>query len=385
MGMWFVPLSSVLDSHGLQSIKPFAFATSAAAAFISPLFFGAMADRHVAPVKVLRGLSLATAAAMALAAYAMESGWNRWVVLATIQLHALCSTPTWSIASAICFARLTDSKREFGPVRAAATLGWMAGCWVVSLLNADASPRAAYGGAITWLLVAAFAYGLPATNPPKTNGALTLRERFGLDALSLLKNPNHRVVFITVTLLNIPMAAFYPCTPPHLAELGFTHATAWMTLGQVTEIISMLGLAGILARWRLKWVFATGLALCVLRFGLCVGNDGPFLLLGITLHGFSYTLVFITAQIYLDERVDDTWRARAQALLSLLTGGVGNLLGYLGTGAWLWTNTTAKGGVHWPRFWMGITLAAASVCLYFLCAYRGRAQETPQPAKSQAS
>ncbi|MSR66424.1 MAG: hypothetical protein EXS24_03510, partial [Pedosphaera sp.] len=46
MGMWFVPLSSVLDAHGLAEIKPFAFATSAMACFISPLFFGAMADRH---------------------------------------------------------------------------------------------------------------------------------------------------------------------------------------------------------------------------------------------------------------------------------------------------------------------------------------------------
>ena len=43
LGMWFVPLSAVLDAHGLRSIKPFAFATSALAAIISPLIFGAIA------------------------------------------------------------------------------------------------------------------------------------------------------------------------------------------------------------------------------------------------------------------------------------------------------------------------------------------------------
>jgi MFS family permease len=65
IGMWTVPLSRVLDAHGLQAIKPYAFACSALAAFVSPLIFGAMADRHFAPVVVLRWVSLATAAAMA--------------------------------------------------------------------------------------------------------------------------------------------------------------------------------------------------------------------------------------------------------------------------------------------------------------------------------
>src|SRR3989442_1778816 len=148
LGMWIVPLSRVLDAHGLQAIKPYAFASSALAAFVSPLIFGAMADRHVSPVKVLRWVSLATAAAMALASTAIQLRWNPWLVLALIQLHALCSSPTWSIASTIVFARLADAKKEFGPVRAMATLGWMAGCWLVSALNADASALAGYSGAV---------------------------------------------------------------------------------------------------------------------------------------------------------------------------------------------------------------------------------------------
>src|SRR5262245_42309474 len=98
MGMWFVPLGPVLDAHGLQGIKPFAFGTSAVAAFVSPLLFGAIADRHLGPVLVLRGLALATAAAMTLAATAIGSGWPAWLVLVCIQTHALCSSPTWSIS-----------------------------------------------------------------------------------------------------------------------------------------------------------------------------------------------------------------------------------------------------------------------------------------------
>ena len=49
MAIWFVPLGPILDAHGLHDIKPYAFASVAVAAFISPLVFGAMADRHAPP------------------------------------------------------------------------------------------------------------------------------------------------------------------------------------------------------------------------------------------------------------------------------------------------------------------------------------------------
>ena len=282
LGMWFVPLSTVLDAHGLHAIKPFAFATSALAAFVSPLIFGAMADHQASPVVVLRGLALATAAAMALASTGFHLHWNPWIILALIQLHALCSAPTWSIASTIVFARLADAQKEFGPVRAMATLGWMTGCWVVSAINADTSALAGFSGAVTWLAVAAFTFFLPALETPKAVARLTLRQRLGLDALTLLKNRDHRVVFITGALFTIPLAGFYPYVPPHLHELGFRHTTAWMSLGQVTEIIAMFSLGALLLKWRLKWIFGCGLALGVLRFALSAVNGKSWLLAGAT-------------------------------------------------------------------------------------------------------
>jgi nucleoside transporter len=370
LGMWFVPLSRVLDAHGLNAIKPFAFATSALAAFVSPLIFGAMADRHASPVKVLRGLALATAAAMALASTAIQLRWNPWLVLGLIQLHALCSSPTWSISNTIVFSRLHDSTRQFGPIRAMATLGWMSGCWIISGLNADASTLSGYSGAAAWLVVAAYTWLLPDVAPPKSEGRVTLRQRLGLDALALLKNHDHRVVFLTVALMAIPIAAFYPYTPPQLRELGLRRTTAWMSLGQITEILAMFGLSALLLRWRLKWILTCGISFGVLRFALCALDGKGWLLTGVILHGFSFTLVFITAQIYLDERVDPAWRARAQALMSLMGSGVGNLLGYLGTGWWFLACTTPP-GTHWPLFWIGLSAASAAVLVYFLIAYHG--------------
>ena len=387
MGMWFVPLSMVLDAHGLHAIKPFAFAASALAAFVSPLIFGAMADRQASPVIVLRGLSLATAAAMVLASSAIKLGWSPWLVLALIQLHALCSSPTFSISATIIFARLADAQQEFGPIRAMATLGWMSGCCVVSALGADASPLAGYGGAAMWVLVAGFTFFLPELETPPSAEHLTWHERLGLDALTLLKNPDHRVVFITSALFCIPLAGFYPYAPPHLRQLGLHHTSAWMSLGQVTEIIAMFSLGALLLKWRLKWIFACGLGFGVLRFALSALDGKAWILAGVFLHGCSYTLVSITAQIYLNQRIDATWRARAQALLTLMNSGVGNLFGYLGTG-WWFSACTQPSGTQWPLFWGGLAVAVALVMAYFLTAYHGigsgllRAKENSQAASA---
>jgi nucleoside transporter len=371
MGMWFVPLSPVLKAHGLEHIIPLAFAASALAAFVSPLIFGAMADRHASPVKVLRGLSLATAAAMALASSAIKLHWNSWLVLGLIQLHALCSSPTWSISSTIVFARLADARKEFGPIRAMATLGWMAGCWLVSAVGADASALAGYSGAIAWAVVSAFTWFLPVLETPRSVEQLTWAQRFGLDALTLLRHRDHRIVFITTALFCIPLAGFYPYTPPHLRELGLAHTSAWMSLGQVTEIIAMFLLGALLANWRLKWIFACGLAFGVVRFVCCALDTKAGLLAGIILHGCSFTLVLITSQIYLDQRVEPAWRARGQALMSLMNSGVGNLAGYLGTG-WWFTASARPGRTDWRIFWLGLAGAVAVVLVLFLTAYRGR-------------
>jgi MFS family permease len=371
MAIWFVPLGGILDAHGLHGIKSLAFAASAVAAFISPLAFGAMADRHVAPARVLRGLAFATAAILTVIATAINHGWNEWLVLGLIQVFYLAYSPMFSVSTALVFARLEDAKKEFGPIRSLATFGWMAGALLIGLLGLDRSAFTDYLGAVFWLLVGAFTYLLPALEMPRAAEHLSWRERLGLDALTLLKNRDTRVVFLTTTLFSIPLAAFYPYAPTHLHDLGFVHTSAWMSLGQASEVVAMFSLGALILKWRLKWIFACGLGFGVLRFAFSALDTQAWLLLGILLHGASFVLVFITAQIYLDQRIDPAWRTRAQALLTLMNGGVGNLIGYLGTG-WWFAACAKSTGASWPWFWGGLAAVVAVVLVYFLT-YRGKA------------
>jgi MFS family permease len=374
MAIWFVPLGTILDAHGMNAIKPFAFAANALAAFISPLMFGAMADRHVAPARVLRWLACATGITMAVIATAINQGCNPWLVLALIQIFSLSYAPMFSISTALVLARLENAQKEFGPVRALATFGWMCGALLVGLLNLDRTANEMYLGAGFWLLVAGFTFFLPALEIPKSAEHLSWHERLGLDALTLLRDRDTRVVFIVTTLFNIPIAAFYPYAPTHLHDLGFAHTSAWMSLAQVTEIIAMFSLAWLLHHWRLKWIFACGLGFGILRFAFSAMNTKSSLLLGVTLHGASFVLVFVTAQIYLNHRIDAAWRARAQALLTFLNGGIGNLIGYLGTG-WWFDICVRPAGMRWPLFWGGLAATVAAVLIYFLAAYRGESSQ----------
>src|SRR3982751_4785191 len=74
-GTWLVPLSRILNANGYSTLAPYAYATSATAAFVSPLIFGAMADRHTSPVMVLRLIALGSAGGVALASFAIQRHW----------------------------------------------------------------------------------------------------------------------------------------------------------------------------------------------------------------------------------------------------------------------------------------------------------------------
>lgn len=371
LASWFVPLGIVLEKADLGSIKSMAFAASAIAAMLSPLFFGAMADRSVPPAKVLRWISFATAATVSLIAWAVESHWSSWSILLMIQVQALFCSPTSSLAGSIVFSQLVGSTRKFGAVRALGTIGWMAGCWTVSLFGLDSSPSAFLLSGVLWCLLAAFTLRLPQRlSTVSTTQRLTLRERFGWDALTLLRNHDHRVVFVTSALVAIPFAAFYPFTPSHLADLGLTRVSAWMSLGQISEVIALVFIGGILQRWKFKWVVSAGIGFGVLRYLFYATDSTVLVLLGLSMHGVAFTFTYISMQIYLAERIESGWRTRAQALLAMMTGGVGNLAGYLACGAWL-AVSTSENGVGWTRYWGGLGVLVLVVLVYFALSYRG--------------
>ncbi len=355
IALWYVPFSSVLKAHGYERLVPFAFACSSIAALISPMWSGALADQRFGPERILRWLAVCVAATLTLTFLAIERGWAASTVLALIFLQQLCYSPTWGLATTIVLARLQSPEREFGPVRA------------------YRSTLSGFLGAAAWLGVAAFTLRLPSAPPRRRKVKRRWQEALGWDALGLLRDPNHRAVFVTAALFSIPVAAFYPFGALHLQDLGETRVSAALSLGQVTELIGMFALAPLLARVRLKSLFLAGIAFGVARYGLFALNTRPALLAGILLHGFCFTLFFIPAQIYAEKRIDPAFRARAQALLTVMMSGIGSLAGYLSCGWWRDWCENAQGRTDWPLYWAALAAVVLAVLVYFALTYRSSA------------
>jgi MFS family permease len=160
-----------------------------------------------------------------------------------------------------------------------------------------------------------------------------------------------------------------------LKALGDAHSTATMTLAQLTEIIAMLLVGSVMLKFRVKEVLLWSLGLSVVRFGMSAyaGASGliGWHIAGIMLHGMCYTFYFITAQVFLDRRVDRGMRGQAQGLLTLVSGGLGPLIGAAFCG-WLHDYCVRPNGQGWMDFWTILAGMIALCFVIFAVFYRGR-------------
>jgi MFS family permease len=372
--LWYVPFSNVLKSRGLESLVPYAFATTAIGSIISPILSGAIADHHIGAERILRWLCLGMGVFTAAAFAALRWGWGVPAIMVLLQTAQLCGAPTWALASAIALARLPQPERQFGPVRVWATLGWLSAGPIVSfLLHADSSPRSGFASAIAWGCAGAFTLLLP------ESARVAAKERrwvetLGWKGLSVPADPNQRVVLLGAALFSIPLAAFYPFAALQLRALGMQHIAAAMALAQVSEVLAMYALAPVMRRFRLKTIFMTAFGVTVARFLFFGLNSRGWLLTGIVLHGLSYTFFFVAAQIYLNGTMAPEFRARAQTLLTLMVSGVGTLVGALASGWWLsWC--TGMEGPRWNLYWTVLGALILAVMLWFAMSFHGRRRD----------
>jgi MFS family permease len=249
----------------------------------------------------------------------------------------------------------------------------MAGGLITSyVLHADTSPVAGYASAATRLLGGLLAFMLPHT-PPLGRGN-SWKSRLGLDAFMLMKERDYRVFFVVTALFSVPLSAFYMYAPELLKVLGDRHSTATMTIAQLTEVAAMLLVGSVMVRFKVKAVLLWALGLSVLRFGMSAyaGASGSISwhIGGIALHGMCYTFFFITAQVFLDRRVDPGLKGQAQGLLGLVSGGLGPLAGALVCG-WLRNHCVTADGQGWMEFWAILAAMIALCFVIFAAFYRG--------------
>ena len=376
-GFWLPALTNILRARGLGDWVAAVFVVQPVCALVSPLIGGALADQRVPADRLFAWSSLASAIALAAAFATLDAGWNPAWFVGLLGCYSLVSGPAWGLLATIALTFLPHGERQFPLIRVGATLGWIAGGLVTSyVLHADTSPLAGYASVVTKVLAGGLAFLLPHT--PPLGVSASLKSRLGVDAFKLLRHRDQAVFFLVTALFSIPLSAFYMYGPEFLKFLGDAHPTGTMTTAQVLEVASMILLGSVMTRYRIKTVLLWALGLSVLRFAMSAhaGITGliQWHIAGIALHGICYTFYFVTAQVFLDRRVDAGMKGQAQGLLAMVSGGVGPLLGALVCG-WLRHQCVNGDGRGWAMFWSILAASIAGCFAIFAGFYRSRGKE----------
>ena len=232
-----------------------------------------------------------------------------------------------------------------------------------------------YLAALFSIILGLYSFTLPHT-PPKSRGKiLTVKEILGADALKLLKDRSFAILSISALLITLPFAMYHPFTNMYLNEIGVENAAGKMTLAQMSEVVFMLMIPFLFVRLGIKKLLLVGMIAWVLRYVLFMyGNNDTliaFLYIGILLHGVCYDFFYVTAQIYMDKKAPQDLRASVQGFFTLLTYGVGWLIGSYLNGLILQTyqitdETSKVIGHYWKNVMFVPALIALVVAILFM-------------------
>ncbi len=377
-------LSAYLHFSGSQT--GLVMSMTAVAAFVSPLIGAFVADRIVRAERLYSLCQLLASIIMLVLSFERSFPSVLLVYLA----FALVYGPSNALATAIVFHHSPDAKRGFGGLRVWGTIGWITVAWAFGFLwlraggggheVIDRLPGSLRLASITSLTVGMFAFALPARAVPSRSGPPTF---LPLESIRILRRPAI-LLFLLFSLLEQSMDSYYYFgTSLFLRHLGYGPGLILplMSLGQMTEIVTMVLLGRLLGRLPFRAMFAIGASAELARFAIFfVGAPPALVIAGLAMHGIAFAGFFGSAYIYLDLQSTPSARAGVQQLFAIATGGFGSLLGNLLVGRMLDLASAGAGGTSWRLFWAvpaGIAVVVIGGILAFLREVRPRETGTP--------
>ena len=379
-GGWFVTLGTFLGNNlnATGAETGMAFSTQSWGAIIAPFFIGLIADRYFNAEKILGVLHLIGAALM----YFMSQATSFDTFYPLVFAYMVAYMPTLALVNSVSFFQMKDPAKEFSVIRVFGTIGWIIAGLLISYFQWDSTESISQGAlsntftmvAIASLILGIISFTLPKTPLTQSEGAVSVSDILGLDALKLLKDRNFLMFFITSILICIPLAFYYQQANPFLVELGMENPTGKMTLGQISEVLFMLLLPFFFKKFGFKKTLLVGMLAWAIRYALfAYGNAGELtfmLIIGIALHGICYDFFFVSGQIYTDFKAGEKVKSAAQGLITLATYGVGMLVGFWVAGKISDQYILADESHNWEVIWLIPAAFALGVMVLFMVIFK---------------
>lgn len=372
-GSWFATFGLVLATHGLAAIIGPAYSLAAVAAILSPMLFGAIADRFLASQLAL-GLAHLVGAGLMFALPTVVGSGRSGLALGLIFVYMLFFQPTLGLAPAIALRHLRGQEQRFPTVRVFGTVGWVIAGLLVGWMGLSASTDLFYVTAGISVLAGLYSFTLPHTPAPARGVGFRLGDVVGAQAFTLLRHRNYGVLMVCALLTAIALGVYNAYGATFLGAMGIRNVAGVLAIGQAAEVVFILAIPFALKHFGMKWSLFAGMVMWGVRFAVLIlaGSTGSvgLAVLGVALQGICNDFFLVLAAMYIGTVVPLRFSAQAQGMLILMVSGFGQLIGsfvsgqiYGATVAALPASTAAD---WWPVFLLPIVSGMITAVVWSL-------------------
>ena len=355
-GTYLTSMGSYLVNIGLGAKIGIFYAMQGIVSIFMPAIIGIIADKYIQAQKVL-GLchGIAGLAMIAAGYYGLVAGdsVNFATLFSLYSISVAFYMPTIALSNSVAYSGLEkfgmDTVKDFPPIRVFGTVGFICSMLFVNFMSIDGvqfqlSYNQFFTSGVIGLVLAAYAFTLPACPVAKGGESKSVAEAFGLKAFALFKKKDMAIFFIFSMLLGVslqitngfanPFITHFKEIPEYANAWGAQNANALISLSQLSETLCILLIPFAMKFFGIKKVMLIAMFAWVFRFGLFgVGNPGSgvwMFVLSCLVYGVAFDFFNISGSLYVNMKTDEKIRSSAQGLFMLMTNGIGATIGTLG-------------------------------------------------------
>lgn len=355
-GTYLTSMGSYLVNIGLGAKIGIFYAMQGIVSIFMPAIIGIIADKYIQAQKVL-GLchGIAGLAMIAAGYYGLVAGdsVNFATLFSLYSISVAFYMPTIALSNSVAYSGLEkfgmDTVKDFPPIRVFGTVGFICSMLFVNFMSIDGvqfqlSYNQFFTSGVIGLVLAAYAFTLPACPVAKGGESKSVAEAFGLKAFALFKKKDMAIFFIFSMLLGVslqitngfanPFITHFKEIPEYANAWGAQNANALISLSQLSETLCILLIPFAMKFFGIKKVMLIAMFAWVFRFGLFgAGNPGSgvwMFVLSCLVYGVAFDFFNISGSLYVNMKTDEKIRSSAQGLFMLMTNGIGATIGTLG-------------------------------------------------------
>jgi nucleoside transporter len=310
----------------------------------APFIAGQLADRVMNAERALGALLVLGALVKFVMTY--QTSYASWMILSIV--YSILYMPTLALTNSVAFAHLTDREKQFPPIRAWGTIGWIVASVAFPLVYMksgihftsswpfiDGTPRADQVAQMKYAMfvsgVISLGYGifcfvaLPKTPPRRDGEPLAFAAAF-----RLLTKPSCLALMASALLISMIHQLYFVRTGPYITDaIGQPESEVGpiMAIGQVSEIVFLAILGLFLKHIGYKWIIVLGALSYMARYAIFATIPTPGVLkLSMLLHGMNYGFFFAGAFMFVEKIAPANIRHSAQTVFGIIILGVGPVL-----------------------------------------------------------